>query len=186
MIGRKDKILISAIELLDQEGVNGVTTKNLARLQGVTEPALYRQYKSKQDILINIVDEFALYDSKIKNTIDEGHLFGKEAIVYYVKRYAELFNNYAELTTVMFSMDLYQYHETTRQQMETIVKERLLFLERTILQSEELKQNKLSLSPQDFASLINGIVFSVVYEWRIFSKSFDLEERLMTMIDKIL
>lgn len=186
MIGRKDRILISAIELLNQEGVNGVTTKNLARLQGVTEPALYRQYKSKQDILINIVDEFALYDTKIKNTIDESDLCGKEAIVFYVKRYSELFQNYSELTTIMYSMDLYQYNEITKKQMEDIVKERLYFLERTIISSEELIHNKANFSPKELASIINGMIFSIVYEWRIFEKPFDLETRLLTMIEKLL
>jgi len=186
MIGRKDKILISAIELLDQEGVNGVTTKNLARLQGVTEPALYRQYKSKQDILINIVDEYALYDVKITNTISESTIHGKDAIMFYIKRYAELFQNYSELTTVMFSMDLYQYNEVTKKQMELILKNRIHFLEKTINQSDELVNNKQGFTSSELSSLINGIIFSTVYEWRIFSKSFDLETRLTDLINKLI
>jgi len=186
MIGRKDKILISAIELLDKEGVNGVTTKNLARLQGVTEPALYRQYKSKQDILSNIVDEYALYDAKITNTISESTIQGKEAILFYIKRYAELFQNYSELTTVMFSMDLYQYNEMTKKQMEVILNNRILFLEKTINQSEELKKNALGFTSAELASLINGTIFSTVYEWRIFSKNFDLETRLTQLISKLI
>lgn len=186
MIGRKDKILISAIELFDQEGVNGVTTKNLARLQGVTEPALYRQYKSKQDILMNIVEEYALYDQKITNTIIESNLIGKEAILFYIKRYCELFQNYSELTTVMFSMDLYQYNDDTKRLMAKILEERLLFLQKVIGESEVLSNNKLGFSVTELASMINGLIFSTVYEWRIQLKIFDLEQRITSIISKLI
>lgn len=186
MIGRKDRILISAIELFEQEGVNGVTTKNLARLQGVTEPALYRQYKSKQDILMSIVEEYGMYDQKIMNTIKEGALSGKEAIMFYLKRYCELFQNYSELTTVMFSMDLYQYNDETRRYMSNLLQERLNFLEEVIHGSEVLLQNKQGFDSTELASVINGLIFSTVYEWRILQKSFDLEKRLTSMFEKLL
>ncbi|PKM56583.1 MAG: hypothetical protein CVU98_10480, partial [Firmicutes bacterium HGW-Firmicutes-3] len=121
MIKRKDKILISAIDLLYSEGVSGVTTKNLAKLEKVTEPALYRQYKNKQEILNHIVEAYAQYDEKIINTIKESPLSGYEVIQYYIKRFIEFYENYVELTTVMFSMDLYYYHDATKARMEEIV-----------------------------------------------------------------
>lgn len=186
MIGRKDRILISAIELLEQEGVSGVTTKNLARLQGVTEPALYRQFNSKQDILMSIVEEYGMYDQKIMNTIKESSLKGKDAILFYLKRYCELFQNYSELTTVMFSMDLYQYNEDTKVYMSNLLRERLNFLEVVIFESDELLKNKQGLNPLELSSVINGLIFSTVYEWRILQKTFDLEERLTSVFNKLL
>ncbi|MDA3845636.1 MAG: hypothetical protein PF505_03695 [Vallitaleaceae bacterium] len=61
MINCKEKILISAIELLDNEIVSGVTTNNLTKLQNVSEPALYSLYEGKQEILNYIIKEYASY-----------------------------------------------------------------------------------------------------------------------------
>ncbi len=40
-----------ALELLAREGSHGLTTRNLARTLGITEPALYRHFESKKDLL---------------------------------------------------------------------------------------------------------------------------------------
>jgi len=186
VIKRKEKILISAIELLDAEGVNGVTTKNLAMKQHVSEPALYRQYKGKQEILNYILDEYASYDEKIEKTITQSLLMGKEAIIFYVTRYAELYQNYSELTTVMFSMDLYFYQAETRVFMEELIQRRLLFLENLISSNPEDFELLKIYTSRELASMINGILFSQVYEWRMTQKQYKLDEKLISMVSKLL
>lgn len=180
MLKRKDKILISAISLLYSKGVNGITTKSLAELQNVTEPALYRQYKGKQEILNSIIEEYVSYDRKIMDTIKQSNLTGKEALIFYAKRFSELYQNYSELTTVMFSMDLYQYNPKTKKRMQEITINRLTFLESIIC------ENNNGISRKELASIINGIIFSQVFEWRIMDKAYPLEERLMPVLEKVL
>jgi len=186
MIKRKDRILISAIELLGEEGVNGITTKNLALKESVSEAALYRQYKGKQEILNQILEEYAGYDEQIENTIMQTSLKGKKAIIFYVTRYAENFQNYFEMTTIMFSMDLYYYNNETKSFMENIIHHRIDFLE-SIIESN-LEEFSLSnvLNSKEIASLVNGIIFSQVYEWRMSNKSYDLVQKLVSVISKIL
>lgn len=186
MIKRKDKILISAMELLEEKGVNGVTIKNLAESQKVTEPALYRQYKGKQELVNKMIDEYAIYDEKIEKTILQSQLVGKEAVLFYVTRYSELYQNYAELTTIMFSLDLYFYQEDTKKFMKELMHTRIEFIEELI--NKDVNQFKLTeeLSSFELASIINGMIFSQVYEWRMCNKSYELGARLVTLVNKIL
>jgi len=186
MLKRKEKILISAIELLNAEGVNGVTTKNIARLQHFTEPALYRQYNGKQDVLNDIIEEYAGYDTKIINTIQESGLAGKEAVLFFVKRYAELYQNYFELTTVMFSMDLYQYNDFTRNRMQEIMKSRLEFLETVIRNNIEEFGIHNKYNEKELASMINGIIISQVFEWRMMDKGYQLDKRILDFVLKLI
>lgn len=186
MIKRKDKILISAIDLLYSEGVSGVTTKNLAKLEKVTEPALYRQYKNKQEILNHIVEAYAQYDEKIINTIKESQLSGYEVIQYYVKRFIEFYENYVELTTVMFSMDLYYYHETTKARMEEIVNKRISFLENLITLNKDILLKNTSYNSEEMASMIHGTLFAQIYEWRMTGMHYALKERALDYIMKLL
>ncbi len=41
----------AALDILAREGSHGLTTRNLARALGITEPALYRHFESKKDLL---------------------------------------------------------------------------------------------------------------------------------------
>lgn len=183
MLKRKDKILISAIEILAEDGITGLTTKHLAEVQGVTEPALYRQYKNKQEIILAIINEFTYYDSKIINTINEKGIIGIEAISFYIKRFSELYVNYYELTTVMFSMDLFLYNDITRKIMEEATKARLEFLEQVIDQGQV---QVLTYKSVELASLIDGILVSQVYQWRMSDKDYTLEDTVETLVKKLL
>lgn len=69
MIKRKNSILISALELFEEGGTNNITIKNLAKREKVSEPALYRQYKNKHEIIVSIINEYSSYDNQIINTI---------------------------------------------------------------------------------------------------------------------
>ncbi len=48
---RQLEILEAAGAILNEEGIGGLTTKNLAKRVGFTESALYRHYASKEEIL---------------------------------------------------------------------------------------------------------------------------------------
>jgi len=48
---RQEEILEAALTLLAQGGSQALTTRNLARVLEVTEPALYRHFESKKDLL---------------------------------------------------------------------------------------------------------------------------------------
>jgi len=52
---RQLEIIEAAGEILTKSGVNGLTTKNLAALIGFSESALYRHFKSKEEIILTML-----------------------------------------------------------------------------------------------------------------------------------
>lgn len=54
---RQDKILASACELYLSDGLEGFSMRKLAKTVGVTAPALYRHYPSKERLLIAVIGE---------------------------------------------------------------------------------------------------------------------------------
>lgn len=171
MIKRKDKILITALEILYKEGINGLTTKNIAEHEGVTEPALYRQYKNKKAILDSVITEYSSYDEKIVNTIREKQIKGIEALEFYVRRFAEQYYSYKELTTIMFSMDMFYYEEDTKEQMKNVHATRIAFIEEMLKDYFiENREEKSDVEIARIASLLNGTMIHTVYEWRMLDK----------------
>jgi len=59
-IDRKSQIINKATELFSKEGYDKVTIKNLAVACGITEPALYRHFKSKEGIYCAVLDSIEI------------------------------------------------------------------------------------------------------------------------------
>ncbi|HSW31498.1 MAG TPA: TetR/AcrR family transcriptional regulator [Longimicrobiales bacterium] len=55
MSDQRDKILACACDLYLSEGLEGVSMRELARRLGVTAPALYRHYESREHVLADVV-----------------------------------------------------------------------------------------------------------------------------------
>lgn len=56
---RRDQILAAAIGLFAENGFRGTTTKQLAAGAGITEPVLYRHFKTKGDLYAAIIEQKA-------------------------------------------------------------------------------------------------------------------------------
>ncbi len=179
MIKRKDRIIISALELLEEGGINNVTTKNLARKQNISEPALYRQFKNKHDIVVAMIEEYANYDEKIMNTIREHEMKGKDAIVYYVTRYGELYQSYSEISVILYSLDLYFYEDDTRALVKSILKTRDDFLKNQLnkypVPSSILTCNQLAIH-------INDMLMTEVFKWKLANKTYRLIDVLLDRV----
>lgn len=54
---RQKQIKQAVLELIANEGLHAISTRNLAKKVGITEGALFRHFKSKRDILLAIMDD---------------------------------------------------------------------------------------------------------------------------------
>ena len=54
---RQRELIDHARKILANHGMDGLTTKALARAAGITEGAIYRHFRSKNDILLGLIDE---------------------------------------------------------------------------------------------------------------------------------
>lgn len=53
---RQDEILDAALALVREEGWSSLTIRRLAERVGVTDPALYRHFRTKSDIVLGLID----------------------------------------------------------------------------------------------------------------------------------
>ena len=95
----KDKILEEALKLFAQSGYMGTSMNDIASKLGVTKAALYKHYKSKQEILDSIIDKMNELDmERVKRyEMPEGDL---EKVVAEYKETA--FDKIKQFTKVQF------------------------------------------------------------------------------------
>jgi TetR/AcrR family fatty acid metabolism transcriptional regulator len=186
ILKRKEKIIITAIEILDEIGINGLTTKEIAKRHNVTEPAIYKQFDSKKDIILAIIDQYALFDDEIRNTILDNKMNFKEGILYFAKTYAEYYQNYPQITTLMFSFDVYRYGVDTNKKMNEIISGRYDLIVKCIIRGIEKKELINSTEVNIFADAIFDVIWCSTFIWKMNKYSYDLKDRMLMIIEKIL
>ncbi len=64
----KDRILYEALRLFSSKGIKETTVRDIAKAVGITEGAIYRHFKSKDEIVKNL---FIHYSEELYNVLNE-------------------------------------------------------------------------------------------------------------------
>lgn len=183
---RKEKLLIAAIELLDASGVAGVTTKEMARREHISEPAVYRHFDGKVEVLLAIVEKFAHFDSQIENTVREQEMSPLDGLRHLCSSYAVYYGSYPQLASVLCSFDLMKYDPAIQSRMTEVYANRrrqILELTAAARRAGELSADAdVELLADSIASLFWGTVF----QWKTMGMAFDLPRRMMDTLDLLL
>jgi len=189
IIKRKNKILIEAIDLLDESGIQGLTTKEIAKRQGITEPAIYKQFESKKHIILSIIDQYAKYDETIRGTVLQQGMCFEEKIIYYVNAYTEYYESYPQITVLMFSADIYRYDPDTFTQMKEIIQDREAFLMDIVAKAQEDGEVIKTCDPEEIADAVHAAICWYIYKWRVLGADValkkSLQERMRTLLENI-
>ncbi|MCX7842750.1 MAG: TetR/AcrR family transcriptional regulator [Clostridia bacterium] len=183
---RKEKLIISAIDILEEGGIQALTTKELAKREGITEPAIYKQFDSKRDIMMAILERFAIFDEQIESTIKEQKIESKKAVIYFAETYACYYQSYPQLATVLISYDFFKYEKTTCEKMQNIMKRRYELIKRLIDQGQEKGEIPNDIASEDLSEIILGIIWSAVFKWKMEDYSFSLKEAVMKRLEWVL
>ena len=64
---RQNEIIQTSIKLISDKGIQNFTTKSLASLLGISEPAIYRHFSSKREILLSILQQIKEKSNELPN-----------------------------------------------------------------------------------------------------------------------
>lgn len=184
-LSRKESILITAVQVLDELGIQGMTTKEIAKREGVTEPAIYRHYKGKEDIILSILGEFSRFDERLINTINQQALQPREAIEFFCSSLAEYYQGYPEVTAIMFSLDAFRYSESTYAKMHEIFQNRMTFLYSQTEKGIEEGIFKIDGSPETIRDMIYGFLINGAHIWKMGDCHSDLKQNVLNMLSTI-
>lgn len=185
-LSRKDSIILSTIEIIDEMGIHEVSIRELANRQGVSEPALYRHYSSKQDIILTVLDYYAQYDGMLSKTIDKKKLNAKEGIIFLVRSYMEYYENYPALTAITAACDILRYDIVLARRMDKILDARKEVFLQVIEKGQQCGEIGTDFSGNDLADIIDGLSFSFILQWRRSKYQFSLKEKVMSVLEILL
>ena len=147
----KDKILEEALKLFAQSGYMGTSMNDIASKLGVTKAALYKHYKSKQEILDSIIDKMNELDmERVKRyEMPEGDL---EKVVAEYKETA--FDKIKQFTKV-------QFLHWTEEEFSSCFRKMLTLEQYREPQMAQLYQNYLAGGPLTYIKLCSRICLGI-------------------------
>ena len=185
---RQQQIIESAIRIVSEKGIQNLTIKNLSKEIGISEPAIYRHFKNKFDVMKNILVYFGI---KMKPAIDE--LKKKDncidCIVNFANTQFKILSANHHLAKVIFAEANFQNEEELKNKIFLIMNNTQQILNDKITSAQQAGEVNNQLSAVNLTRIIIGSMRFLVTQWTIAGNMFDIESegnRLCTDFRKIL
>jgi AcrR family transcriptional regulator len=185
---RQQQIVETAIKLIADKGIQNLTTKNLAKEIGISEPALYRHFSNKLEILNAVIINFQI---KMKPALEKlkKSLNSLNKIENFILEHLKIINKNPDFAKVIFSEANFQNEENLILKMNDMMNKSHKVLE-TIVQlgqgNDEIRTDVSSLS---IVRMIIGSMRLLVTQWSMSGMIFNLEtegKQLCADIKKII
>lgn len=177
---RQNEIIDAALRLTATQGIQGLTVKNLSASIGVTEPALYRHFKNKSEIVHAMVERF---DNDVPMVRPNQR--GFETIADFVTARFELVNGNPDLAKVMFAEELFMNDPEFTAHMMKMMHRHKTAWELSILQGQEDGEIRRDIAPDILFRLILGPVRLLIKQWGMTNGAFDLRIKGKELLDSL-
>lgn len=169
---RQEMIIDEAIRIIHTNGYHSLSIRELSKQVQISEPAIYRHFLNKEDIILGILNRMVDFDHLLEKDI-LNKKDAKEKIKHFILFHFEFLEKKPEMTSVLFAEDMFDQSEILRNRLMFIIKKRKNLLN-TIL-SDAKKNDEISeVDVQDILSIILGLIRMVVLEWRLSNFKFSI------------
>lgn len=183
---RKKSITLSAIEIVHESGFHGLTTREIARREGISEAALYRHFKNRNEIVGAVITYYAKFDRSFVESVAGLALGPVDSIVHIIEKFAEHYEGNPAMSSIINAFDSMQYDAGFAQTTSEIYMFRKTTVERLLRKAIAEGEVQRDVDPGAFSSVIWSAFFSQVYEWRSKGCSYSLKTKTSHVIRMLL
>ncbi|HIP31786.1 MAG TPA: TetR/AcrR family transcriptional regulator [Crocinitomicaceae bacterium] len=173
---RQIEIMQAATKLIGDKGIQNLTTKNLAAEMKFSEPALYRHFKSKTQILVSVLGFYKEILQKGIQTIltkDSNSITKLEEIMKF--QFNHFVNNPA-IVMVIFAETSYQYDKTLSKTVLTILNQKKSMVELIVKSGQKDGSIRKDIDANFISSFYMGAMRFTILRWRLNDYDFDLKK----------
>lgn len=183
---RKDSVVITAIEIISEVGIRGLTSKEIAKREGISEGTLFSHYKNMDEIIMAVLDYYSELDASIIETIEMKNLIPTEALKLYISIYAENYGNYPEITSLINISQMLTLEKHLADKANIIENYRVSYIKLLINKAQSSGLLNPNIDENILADLVVGSLIFIIYKWRKCSYGFALKEYMLNALEAIL
>ncbi|AFD06616.1 TetR/AcrR family transcriptional regulator [Solitalea canadensis] len=164
---RQVEIMEAASVRIDKFGIQSLTIKNLASDIGLSEPALYRHFNSKNDILLGLLTYFiAEMKTRIALVIAKPHqTAGEELRAIFDSQLNTLIKKPA-IVSVIFSESIFHFDDDLSKKVAEIMELMQGHINRNIESGQKASSYSKLINASTLTTIILGSIRLTVLKWK--------------------
>lgn len=171
---RQKEIIDTALAVTARGGIQSLTIKNLAESIGISEPAIYRHFQNKSEIIKTMIcSGEADATESIKTHANEG-ITGIEA---FVKSRFQIVAKNPPLAKVMFAEELFLDEPEYSELLLSMMHRHRNALKKMFLNAQTEGSIRSDIDLDLLFRLVFGPVRLLIKQWGMSGHAFDLEEK---------
>ncbi len=173
MTERQEQIIEASIELISSKGIQGFTIKNLSKAIGISEPAIYRHFTNKTDILISILENFKQM-GKFMSMIVDNNDTAMNKIQFILSNMLEIFIKQPAYISVIFSEEIFKNEKILKNKIVEILNLHQSNVEKIIQKGQINGDIRNDIEATTLALIIMGSLRLLVKKWELNNYNFNL------------
>ena len=172
---RQILIIDEAIKIIHELGYQAFSIRELSKRVGISEPAIYRHFLNKEDIVLGILGRFNEFDLSLFQEVKK---YEKpiEKIQSFVQYHFDFLEKNPSMTSIVFAEEIFNQSELLREKMLTIIEKREKQI-KSIIDEARAKNQIIEVETNELATIILGFIRLVILEWRMGGFSLSLSQR---------
>ena len=172
---RQILIIDEAIKIIHELGYQAFSIRELSKRVGISEPAIYRHFLNKEDIVLGILGRFNEFDLSLFQEVQK-----YEKPIAKIQSFILYHFNFLEknpgMTSIVFAEEIFNQSELLREKMLTIIEKRKNLI-KSIIDEARAKNHVIEVETNELVTIILGFIRLVILEWRMGGFSFSLSQR---------
>lgn len=172
---RQEMIIDEAIKIIHAEGYQSFSIRELAKRVKISEPAIYRHFLNKEDIILGILNRMLDFDHLLEKEI-LSPITAQNKVRQFIQFHFDFLEKNHEMTSILFAEDMFDQSDILRKRLLFIIQKRRALLN-TIIEEGKLNNEIVNVDTQDLLTIIFGMIRMIVLEWRLSNFNFSLSLR---------
>jgi AcrR family transcriptional regulator len=174
---RQNQIIDKTIKLIHTKGIQGLTIKNISTEVGVTEAAIYRHFKSKDEILSTILDDFRVNLEEKFQAILESQLSSMDKLKTILNHLIEMFCANPYIVSVIFSDEIFKNKESLHNKIIHVIQQNNECFKFIAEEGQKNKEIRSDIDASELAIIIMGSFRMIVKNWQLNEQKYSLKSR---------
>ena len=172
---RQILIIDEAIKIIHEMGYHAFSIRELSKRVGISEPAIYRHFLNKEDIVLGILGRFNEFDISLFQEVKK-YENPTEKVRCFIQYHFDFLEKNPGMTSIVFSEEIFSQSKLVREKMLTIIEKRKKLI-RNIIDEARKNSQVIEVETTELGIIILGFIRLIVLEWRIGGFSFSLSQR---------
>ncbi len=183
-VNRKDRIIASAIEIINEAGLASLTTKTLAMKENMSESLLYRYFGGIDEVLIEVVDAYVKFDKAILATLEVKKISHFDKVLELFRTLSTYYSGYTDMASIILNYEELLHNVNTREPIAQCIERRTAFVRKELQSAIDEGEIIDVFSAEELACIFFGTMVRDLLNRRIENKDLSHDEVALAIINK--